>query len=81
MRVENFSLDSSRDENCAEQQTRPVFRSAALGRGRESLKDRSALPGCNEIAQAGGVGDNRHRELLELSCSVREFFKCSRFTV
>jgi hypothetical protein len=39
------------------------------------------LTGCNEIAQGGGVGDNRHRQLLELSSSVREFFKCSRFAV
>ena len=64
MRVENLSLDGSRDENCA-----------------EKLGKEIGLTGCNEIAQGGGVGDNRHRQLLELSSSVREFFKCSRFAV
>ncbi len=64
MGIENFSLDGTRDENCA-----------------EKLGKEISLTGCNEIAQRGGVRDNRHRQLLELSRSVRKFFKRSRFTV
>jgi hypothetical protein len=39
------------------------------------------LTGSNEITQGGGVGDNRHRQLAELSSSVGEFFQGSRFAV
>jgi len=64
MRIENFSLHGTWDENCAEQLGKEI-----------------GVTGGNEIPQGRGVGDNRHRQLLELWCSVREFFKCSRFAI
>ncbi len=47
----------------------------------EKLGQEIGLTGCNEIAQGGGVGDNRHGQLSELSFLVREFFQGSRFAV
>jgi len=47
----------------------------------EELGKEIGATGGNEIPQGGGVGDNHHRYLLKLRCSVREFFKCSRFAI